>query len=209
MALHQTFLFHKGALYPHYHLCQYLPRAAGRDELSRSLLNFKTSVPEDIRAWVDRALALLPSDLLSPGICVVRALHHQETIAGVGAHSPLDQLGAALATYFNGLYLPQLLRKSRPARKINQLPTAEREEELKDIYYICMDSRGHSGGDQPGSGQLGSDPFGSEPSGAFLVIDDILTTGATARSIIDALVGALPDCRITLFTLAKASPIGN
>jgi predicted amidophosphoribosyltransferase len=189
MALHQTFLFHSGALYPHYHLCYYLPRSVGRDELSRSLLNFKLSVPEDIQGWIDRALCLLPQDLFPPGICVVRALHHDELVANSGYATPLDLLGAALAANFKGRYLPQILRKSRSVRKINQLPTAEREVELRDIYYICMDPTGHSG--------------------SYLLIDDILTTGTTARAIIDALLCMRPDCQITLFTLAKASPAGN
>ncbi|HLZ87856.1 MAG TPA: phosphoribosyltransferase [Puia sp.] len=48
-----------------------------------------------------------------------------------------------------------------------------------------------------------STPGAHPPLTSILLIDDILTTGATARTIIQTLLQAFPTCTITIFTLAK------
>jgi len=45
--------------------------------------------------------------------------------------------------------------------------------------------------------------FRIEPGERVLLVDDILTTGATILSILQTLTTAFPNCRITIFTLAK------
>ncbi|HEY6901629.1 MAG TPA: hypothetical protein VI233_13335, partial [Puia sp.] len=104
--------------------------------------------------------------------------HHNETQAG---SSPLDLLGQAIATHFDCRYLPTLLRKTHPAQSNKTLDLAERQAQLQNLYRLVP---------QP---EL-------TPHTPLLLIDDILTTGTTIRSIIDA----LPPNSFQIFTLAIA-----
>jgi predicted amidophosphoribosyltransferase len=200
MALHKTFILHEGIVYPHYFLSNYLPLYLGADKMSGSLLNFKDGRQPDLGIWIDRALAGISSMQWPPGVLVIRALHHQETKAGTGGETPLDLLGLALASGIGGSYRPDLLRKTKPAPGIKRLPTREREEILKDIYYIGVPSQAPDIAVPP---QLPVQPSG------ILLIDDILSTGSTARAIMQAIFGRFAREDFCLFTLARAAPYGN
>ena len=98
MPLHQTYLSYKKELYPHYYLCHYLPRSAGRDTLSHSLLKFKRSRQPDLEGWIDCALEMTTSMPVPPGATLIRALHHNETAIPdtpvAPYHAPHDALPA-------------------------------------------------------------------------------------------------------------------
>ena len=90
MALQQTYLSCNGELYPHYFLCHYLPKSAGRDTFSHSLLRFKAGRQPDLDGWIDCAREALttvtsPANIshenaiLTHDTILVRALHHDET----------------------------------------------------------------------------------------------------------------------------------
>jgi predicted amidophosphoribosyltransferase len=194
MALQQTYIPHNGAVYAHYYLCNYLPLSAGRDIFSHSLLKFKMGRQPDLSGWIDCSLDMLasgipcaipiPGDSLIPeGSTIVRALHHDEMVAAENPPTSLDLLGRALADRFQSHYRPSLISKTRPARKITRLTLEQREAELNDIYIM--------------NAPVTPAPF-------VLIIDDILTTATTVRSILSALLNRRPDASIVVFTLAKA-----
>src|SRR6186713_319184 len=105
MALQQTYLSCNGELYPHYFLCCYLPRSAGRDTFSHSLLKFKLGRQPDLDGWIDCALEALATIDIPAGTILVRALHHDETnIPDIPVS--LDVLASRLGRRLHIRYLP-------------------------------------------------------------------------------------------------------
>ncbi len=204
MALQQTYIPHNGAVYAHYYLCNYLPLSAGRDIFSHSLLKFKMGLQPDLSGWIDCSLDMLASGipgagpipgarLIPNGATIVRALHHDELHAAENPPTSLDLLGRALAGRFQSHYRPSLIRKTRPARKINRLTLEQRETELKDIYIMNEPAQT----DEPGLSPDNPVPF-------VLIIDDILTTATTGvRSILTALLNRCPGASIVVFTACQ------
>lgn len=174
---------------PHLFLCHYCPRDYGPDELSSSLLRFKAGLGPDSDAWTAYALEALRKRGFSPGVLVVRALHHQETFLTGREGSSLDVLAAGIARRFGGRYAPLLLGKRRVTRTCRELPTkAERIAELRGVYYW----RGRT--------DLGR--WGQK----VLILDDIVTTGATTSAILAVVHEALPEASLLVYSLARASP---
>ena len=197
MGLHRTSILSKYSLYPHYFLCNYLPASAGRDTLSRSLLLFKLGHQPDLDAWIDCTLESLAPLPWRPDTIIIRALQHDETTlpdpasssnSSSSSHSPnsMDLLGQALAARLHCRYLPGLLRKSRSTRPCKELSRYQRITELRQAYTFTL-----------------PDPTPTPPS-PILIIDDILTTGATLRTIIRAIRQQSPRSPLRTFTLAKA-----
>ena len=188
MALQQTWLSYNNDLYPHYYLCHYLPRSAGRDTLSHSLLKFKQGRQPDLEGWIDCALEI-GSDLpIPPGATLVRALHHNET-AIPDSPAALDLLGQQLASRFQHHYHPRLLQKTRTTLPVKSFAKPQREEELQGIYSVNL----------PYAAALPQ-----SPPRHWLVIDDLLTSGTTVRAIIQAIRHPYPDAPISIFTLTRA-----
>jgi predicted amidophosphoribosyltransferase len=121
---------------------------------------------------------------ISPETIIVRALRHQETSLPTSTPCSLDLLGQAIATQFRCSYLPSLLSKTHPTRQNKGLSVDDRNSELEGIYTFTS-----------------AVPITA--TSPFLLIDDLLTTGATARAILDALRQKFPSCSIRIFTLAK------
>lgn len=168
----------------HLFLCHYYPLGYGADEISYSLIRFKMGRPSEREVWTAAALEALRG--LLPGTLVVRALSHLELSAGRG--SPLDSLGGAISYRYGGRYAPELLGKNRYTRTCREMLTkTERIAELKGVYYW-------RGGDMGRWGQR------------VLILDDIVTTGATVSAILDVVHEALPDAKLLVFSLARASP---
>jgi predicted amidophosphoribosyltransferase len=171
----------------HYYLCHYLPLSAGKDIISRSLLKFKRRIQPHFNTWIECSLEALNEISLTPDTIILRALHHNEMVAGTKFPTALDFLGHALAGHFGCRYLPSFLRKSRPARPCKELSRGQRKTELRGIYSLDTAA-----------------PLPS-PNPPFLLIDDILTTGTTMRMIIQPLRRAFPLSPIRIFTLARAN----
>ncbi|HTJ14658.1 MAG TPA: hypothetical protein VL547_21610 [Dinghuibacter sp.] len=168
----------------HLFLCHYYPLGYGADRLSHSLVRFKMGLAPDVGAWTSAALSTLGG--LAPGTLVVRALHHQE-LCSTGRR-PLDALGEAIARRSGGRYDAGLLAKRRVTRTCREMLTkAERIAELKGVYYWW--------GGNPGR-------WGQR----VLILDDIVTTGATASAILEVVHEALPEAKLMVFSLARASP---
>jgi ATP-dependent DNA helicase RecQ len=195
----------------HYFLCHYLPVTAGIDPPSRSLLKFKRAAQPDLDGWIDCALLALREmePPLSPDTIIVRALGHQET----SIHTPplqtsLDLLGQAIATQFHCRYFPYLLIKTRPTRPNKGLTVEQRNAELQDVYSVAAQTTSTTLPAQTTS-TTPVDPtpaiWAAPTPPPFLLIDDLLTTGATARTIISALRLQFPARPIRVFTLGKVT----
>lgn len=217
MGLQQASILYKDRLYPHYYLCRYLPVSAGKDSLSHSLLKFKRGRQPDLDAWIDCSLEMLAPTPIPPHSFIIRALHHEETLLPQQPHTSLDKLGSALARQFNSHYHPRLLRKSFPVKESKGLTREQREAGLQDLYIIDKTQLSIPPTAAPsipsGSATISPDTQNSKskiqnnhitPPPSFLLVDDILTTGATMRMIIAAILQVYPAANLTLFTLAKA-----
>jgi predicted amidophosphoribosyltransferase len=201
MGLQETFITYNNSLFRFFYLCHYLPLIVGPDTLSRSLLKFKRGIQPDLDAWIECSLEVFPDIPLSPGTTIVRALRHGETKVPESTPTSLDLLGQTLAANFHCRYLPSLLCKSRPTLSNKGLTREQRHAELKDVYSLSPEVLS-----SPLS-TTSSSPVPSNP--AFLLIDDIFTTGTTVRMIIHTLRGFFPLCPLQIFTLAKADYAPN
>jgi predicted amidophosphoribosyltransferase len=190
MPLQHTYLSYNQHLYSHYFLCNYLPASAGRDNLSQSLLRFKKGRQPDLDAFIDCSISLFSTAPILSGAVIVRALHHQETTAS-GTVSPLDLLGQQLAQQYSHHYLPGLVLKHRSNQPLKLFSKPRRDEELQGLYYL----------------DAGFASYLPHPPVSWVIIDDVLTSGSTARAIIHAIDQVYPDSAtpINLFTLAKAT----
>lgn len=187
MALQSQLLF--GNLL-HYYLCHYKSKAAGSDRLSHSLLRFKSGCAVDVEAWCSCAVEELSKLSLLEDTLVLRALASSEFTAQ--EESGLDRLGARLQQELKFYYQPALLSKSRITRPLKQLSKTERGPELADAYLF-------------------STPYNIEWS-TVLILDDILTTGATMHAITTAIRQKLPEIQVLGFTLAlseKTAPLNT
>jgi predicted amidophosphoribosyltransferase len=136
MVLQTTSINYFSSSFPHYYLYDYLPLSAGKDMISRSLLKFKHRTQPDFNTWIDCALEALHGIPPTPDTIILRALHHDEMIAGTKFPVALDFLGHALAGQFSCRYLPSFLRKSRSVRPCKELSRRQRKTELRGIYSL-------------------------------------------------------------------------
>jgi predicted amidophosphoribosyltransferase len=169
----------------HYYLCNYRPLHAGGDRLSRSLLRFKEALAHDLQAWIDCALTELGQTSFPPDTILIRALASYEKRSSPQTRTALDQLGAAIALKVLLNWKPSLLEKHRTTRPHKNLAAADRWKEVRDVHHISEHAI------KPGTHH-------------FLLIDDILTTGATVVSIIRLLKSFFPAATCSVFTLAKS-----
>jgi predicted amidophosphoribosyltransferase len=209
MVLQTTSITCRYSSFRHYHLCDYLPLSAGKDMISRSLLKFKHRTRPDFNTWIGYALEALHEISLTPDTIILRALHHDEMVAGTKFPTALDFLGHALAGHFGCRYLPSFLRKSRPARPCKELSRRQRKTELRGIYSLNPDILPHVAPPAALPTPSPADPIPApplpSPNPPFLLIDDILTTGTTMRMIIQPLRRTFPLSPIRIFTLARAN----
>jgi predicted amidophosphoribosyltransferase len=206
MALQQTSILYRQSSYPHYYLCNYLPVAAGHDTLSRSLLQFKLGRQPDLAGWIDCSLEMLDAVPIAADTIIIRALHHDETFAIIDPPASLDLLGQSLATHFRCDYRPALLQKLRPTGECKSLSRQQRQKELDNIYILePADTPAPGPALSPATATDPTRPFPQPPgTPPFLIIDDILTTGTTARMIFRAIRRRYPHSPLQVFTLALA-----
>ena len=234
MGLHETSIFFQKNHYRHYFLCHYLPLGDGVDTLSRSLLKFKHGRQPDLDAWLDWSVKSLDdlAPRLPAHTIIIRALRHKETRPAPGLPCPLDLLGQSLSRHLHFPYLPGLLQKTRPTTSSQSLTLRERQAELVGVYQIntaalipaalipaasrTPDTPIPAGSHTPATpipppdaapstnpAAAPNTPAQHTPS-SLLLIDDILTTGATILSILTALQPTFPSATVNIFTLAKA-----
>ena len=169
----------------HFYLCNYVASSYGSDDLSRSLLRFKSNMQFDLQAWVECSVAEL-SKIVHDQFIVVRALHGQETSP---VRSSLDSLGNKLMEVLHCRYEPALIAKTRATRALKFLDKTQRSIEMKSVYEFT-----------------GTAEFNHN---SFLIIDDILTTGTTMTSIAEAITTATGNSNILFYTLALSERISS
>jgi len=202
MGLQQTYIRYLDSSFRHYYLCRYLPLSAGKDTFSHSLLRFKRRIQPDLDAWIDCSLEVLKEIPPPRDTVILRALQHDETSARKEFPTALDILGQTLARHFDCRYLPSLLLKSRVTLPCKQLTRRQRMTELRDVYSIAPLPPIQTQPLPQSPDTLPPIQIQSPPP--FLLIDDILTTGATMRTLIHTLRRQFPSCPIRIFTLTRA-----
>tara|TARA_R110002167_G_C12707254_1_gene655181 strand:- start:960 stop:5651 length:4692 start_codon:yes stop_codon:yes gene_type:complete len=150
------------------------------------VLAFKDNKQKAVDRWINKAVELSSS---MPSVdCVLRALGHAETeIPSTNSDLPLDRLGSQLANSLSTVYQPDFVRKSRVLIKSVKCSKKEREQQVHGVYTIDPSTAVSFDNDNP----------------TFLVIDDVLTSGATTRDIMRALSDSYPGARVYVFTLVK------
>jgi ATP-dependent DNA helicase RecQ len=153
--------------------------------MSISLLRFKQRSQPDLDAWIERAARLLKPLNFAPDTIILRALRHDEISVRPEFTTSLDLLSQSLADHLHCRYQPAHLLKSRITLPGKHLTRRQRDNQLKDLFLI-------------------PDPITSLPPPPFLLIDDILTTGATMRALFYTLNNHYPASPISAFTLTRA-----
>lgn len=175
MALQIQDLVCNSGKFKHYYLCHYRPKGSGSDELSKSVIQFKNGNSVHLNVWIECAVLELGKAQIKKGSTIVRALGHLEQEA-------VDILCKKLAEKFQAQYTPSLLKKTATTTKMAWLKRHERAEALFNRYSF-------SGNDLE----------------EIIVIDDILTTGATICAIAKSIRTISNSCSIKIFTLAATN----
>jgi predicted amidophosphoribosyltransferase len=183
MALQIQHLEFNSEKFTHYYLCQYRPLAVGLDDLSRSLLNFKCGRQLDVEAWTECSVSELKQLRIKNNCLILRVLNSTEKVIDHTSDTPLDHLGNQISKNSNAAYMPHLLKKVRVTSQVKFLSLAERKAELSDVYVL--------------------DKLNFDVPSEVLILDDIITTGTTVRSVIRAVRSVWRSCPVQIFTLAS------
>jgi ATP-dependent DNA helicase RecQ len=162
----------------HFYLGYYL------SGLKPEVWSFKDGRRSAVSRWVNKTLRVCAA--LPPIDVVVRALGHAELVAGA-MRTPLDHLGEALAATINACYRPDGLRKNRPLLKSAKCSAKERRQQVSGVYTAAVGLAGAH--------------YDREVT--FLIVDDVLTSGATTGDMARSLYAAYPRARVFVFTLVK------
>lgn len=165
-----------------WHLFYYFPRKSAWDNNAQLILDFKSNSRSAAEYLLDCALRELRGYKLNEEIFVIRGLKSNETRAISDAGYAMDWLGQGIATGIGGIYIPQLLMKKRATQQLKQLRARERENELADVYGVR---------------DLG---LGLNQRN-ILLLDDVVTTGATSRAVVRAILESFPAAKINVFAL--------
>ncbi len=166
-----------------FHVAYFVPVNWGeQDRVSRSIIDFQHNRDPQKEQWVR-----LAETLAGPLRCdtVVRALSSKESTSN--GKTPLDILCHRLAQRTGAQFAPERLWKVRRAGPVKN--SGGRKNRLK-ILHLAYEF----------------DASGLDPNARILLVDDIVTTGATLKTIAGAIRQELPDATITALTLARTDP---
>jgi hypothetical protein len=151
------------------------------DSISQCVQDFRSGTEPQTSRWLS-LIKELAGDSGTYDV-VVRALGSYETSVGRG--SPLDRLCELIARHSDSHYQPARLTKTRITRKLQGLGgRAAHQKELVGAYAF--------------------DGLGLRSDARILVIDDLISTGATLEAIAAAIHAALPAAVVSGFVLSKA-----
>lgn len=165
------------------HIAYFVPvNWGGQDKVSRSVVEFQHHREPQTEQWIRLAETLLHN---VPCDVIVRVLSSRESTAG--GKAPLDLLCTRLAQRLDVPYAPERLWKTRRTLAVkNAGGLNARRKAILGAYEF--------------SGQ------GLPPNARVLIVDDIITTGATAHTVAAAIRKEIPGAAVRLFTLARTNP---
>lgn len=154
-------------------------------ELKIDVLDFKKGKESSIACWsnyIGYRLSTLPKV-----DTIVRALGHDEVTAQ--KNTSLDVFSTCISRFIDAQFNPTLLKKHHPNEKSTNLNRAQRLAQIKGLYFVD------------------SDCAASKLTGlqTFLIIDDVVTTGATTSEITRALVKHFPEAIVYVLSLVKTA----
>lgn len=165
-----------------YHLYYYFSKERRIDGIRKAILDFKNDKETTVRRLILEALDELQYLDLSYKYLIIRALSHSEMDMGDMEHGSLDRLGESFAAVFECCYNPYAIFKKRETVSVKDLAPQERYSALKEIYG------------------LKTSEFNDYKK--VMILDDIVTTGATARAIAAPILARYPKTEIIFFALA-------
>jgi len=167
------------------HLVYYIPtHLEDTSNISRLVLNFKDNKPQAVKFWSDLLVNELQKEAGNYS-AIIRPLSSKETDEIIpGA---LDTLGQTLSDALHTPYIGQFFVKDEIRKALHFIPSAtERYQTLADNYNLKY--------------RLKPDKVGKA---RLLLIDDVATTGATAKTICELFSKSYPDCQLNLVTIAR------
>ena len=166
-----------------YFLSHYIPANRGsQDTISKGLLKFKDGNTNYLKIWSNYAAFTLIKLKLKPHI-IVRAISSSETVPIID--KPLDKVGENLAYETGSAYTPKALYKIKEHSPLKfQGGSGARKKELNGIYRFDKSQI---------TSQL---PI-------ILIIDDIITTGSTAKEINRAIRTEYKQCKVYFLALGQ------
>jgi hypothetical protein len=165
------------------HVAYFVPvNWGGQDRVSRSIVDFQHHREPQTQQWIRLAESVMP-----PLACdvIVRAMSSNESTSN--GKSPIDLLCQRLSQKLNVPFAPERLWKYRRTGAVkNAGGRTARRKILVNAYEF----------------------YGTNlsPKARILLVDDLITTGATAATIASAIRKELPEAEVRLFTLARTDP---
>lgn len=171
---------------PVYYLCGYLPTAEGADAVSQSILSFKNYYYPAMQLWLQYVLEDFDTVEKDKRDLMFRALAHNEIRATfkTEAKAPLAFICQKISRWSKIHYPFEMLKKNAETKPLKFLTKEERWEAVKDNFQVC-------------------DGFTKRQFRSFWFVDDIITTGATARAVWKALLEYYPDIDFRVYALAR------
>ena len=180
-------IYYDGLKAPVYYLCGYIPGANIHDALSQKLLSFKNGNVQARQFWLDRFLSSY-QHLFDKGEndFIIRSLSHKELEIEfeVDLKNPLGSLCYRISKAVNCRYASGMIYKLKVTPPLKGLSREARWDMVKDNY---------------GLSQL----FSQMNRKTVWFVDDIITSGATARATWKALLHWYPEVDFRVIALAR------
>ncbi|MEA2018071.1 MAG: HAD-IIIA family hydrolase, partial [Campylobacterota bacterium] len=161
-----------------------------KDPIKSLLINYKNNQKDIVHKWnnvlIDNISSLPKIDY------IVRALGHDETKLKEGS---LDSTAQIIADELGAEYIPTLLYKNSASKKSVKLKAYERKREIANKYSINT--------------QHSKINTIKNASATILIVDDVVTTGATTSEIIKTLSSYFPSCKFYIFSLVQTRGFDN
>jgi predicted amidophosphoribosyltransferase len=183
----QEWLYLDGLKAPVYYLCGYVPGAQQNDALSQKLIAFKSKNFEARQFWLNHFLTLCQKLFVKDHReIIIRALGHNELDVDLSTDykNPLSNLCYHAARETNSRYVAGMIHKLKLIPPLKDLSRDERWNMVKDNFAL-------------------SQIFMEGNLKTFWFVDDIITTGATARATWKALLDWYPNIDFRVIALAR------
>ena len=154
--------------------------------LKQEIWRFKEGEPTVVDRWLHKIREIEDS---LPGVdIIIRARGHKEVDLHTASHpTSLDKVADTIVKATSATYASDALIKTRLLKKSVHCTIIERRQQVQGAYQL--------------SKVTGFDNLDAPVR--FLIVDDVLTSGATTKEIIRAIRATYPNAVINIFTLVK------